>query len=220
MGIPTFTDKLVQEVLRMILEAVYEPIFFKYSHGFRPNKSCHTALKDIKHLFPGTRWFIEGDIKGCFDNINHHILVDIINSKIKDASFIQLIWKMLKAGYMENWQYHRTHSGTPQGGIVSPIFANIYLHELDKYVAKLAQEFNQPCEKYYTDEYTAIHNRMNHIKYRLSKAMDAEKNLLLEQLKSARAELLMTPAKSQTDKRIKYIRYADDCAPRMRGQAA
>ena len=137
LGIPTFTDKLIQEVLRMILEAVYEPIFSIRSHGFRPNKSCHTALKDIKYWFVGTKWFIEGDIKGCFDNINHHALIKIINAKIKDAKLIQLIWKFLKAGYMEEWKYNRTHSGTPQGGIISPILANIYLNELDKKVEQL-----------------------------------------------------------------------------------
>ena len=103
LGIPTFTDKLIQEALRMILEAVYEPVFLDCSHGFRPNRSCHTALKSIKKGFNGIRWFVEGDIKGCFDNINHLALVGIINSKIKDARLIKLIWKFLKAGYCEDW---------------------------------------------------------------------------------------------------------------------
>ena len=134
LGIPTFTDKLVQEVLRMILESVYEPIFSNNSHGFRPNRSCHTALKSLKREFSGVSWFIEGDIKGCFDNIDHQVLANVINAKIKDARLIQLIWKFLKAGYMEDWQYHATYSGCPQGGIVSPILANIYLNELDKFV--------------------------------------------------------------------------------------
>lgn len=102
LGIPTFTDKLVQEVLRMILEAVYEPIFSKYSHGFRPERSCHTALNSIKKEFTGVTWFVEGDIKGCFDNINHNVLVNIIDRKIKDQRLIQLVWKFLRAGYMEN----------------------------------------------------------------------------------------------------------------------
>lgn len=101
LGIPTFTDKLVQEVLRMILEAVYEPIFSNNSHGFRPEKSCHTALNSIKKEFTGTTWFVEGDIKGCFDNINHHVLVDIIGRKIKDARLIKLVWKFLRAGGLE-----------------------------------------------------------------------------------------------------------------------
>jgi RNA-directed DNA polymerase len=129
LGIPTFTDKLVQEVLRMILEAVYEPVFMDCSHGFRPNRSCHTALKDLKHQFHGTRWFIEGDIKGCFDNIDHQTLIGVIGNKVKDARLHKLIWKFLKVGYMEEWEYHSTYSGAPQGGIISPLFANIYLND-------------------------------------------------------------------------------------------
>jgi RNA-directed DNA polymerase len=210
LGIPTFTDKLVQEVLRMILESVYEPVFLNCSHGFRPSRSCHTALQSLKKEFTGARWFVEGDIKRCFDNIDHQALVEIVNMKIKDARLVKLIYKMLKTGYIEDWLYQKTYSGTPQGGIISPLFANIYLHELDKFVERVAKDFYQPSEKKYTDEYTAIHNRMNHIKYRLNKASGVEKEKLLAQLKSARAELLTTPAKLQTDKKIKYIRYADD----------
>lgn len=130
LGIPTFTDKLVQEVLRMVLEAVYEPVFLPVSHGFRPKRSCHTALKSLKMEFNGMRWFVEGDIKGCFDNIDHSVLVGLIHSKIKDARLIKLIYKFLKAGYLEDWKYHKTYSGTPQGGIISPLLANIYLHEM------------------------------------------------------------------------------------------
>ena len=154
LGLPTFTDKLVQEVLRMILESVYEPVFLKYSHGFRPRRSCHTALENLKKEFTGVRWFIEGDIKGCFDNIEHQTLINIISRKIKDARIIKLIWKFLKAGYMENWQYHKTYSGCPQGSGASPILSNIYLHELDKYVAEIMEKFNKPNKKNnYTDEY-------------------------------------------------------------------
>jgi RNA-directed DNA polymerase len=127
LGIPTFTDKLVQEVLRMIMEAVYEPVFLDCSHGFRPNRSCHTALGGMKRGFNGIRWFVEGDIKGCFDNINHNALTGFIRSKIADARLIKLIYKFLGAGYLEDWKYHNTYSGTPQGGIISPLLANIYL---------------------------------------------------------------------------------------------
>lgn len=111
LGLPVFTDKLIQEAIRMILEAIYEPIFSDYSHGFRPARSCHTALAQIKKEFTGARWFIEGDIKGYFDNINHAVLVEIINQKIKDARFLKLIRSFLKAGYMEDWKYHKTYSG-------------------------------------------------------------------------------------------------------------
>ena len=118
LGIPTFTDKLVQEALRMILEAVYEPIFAESSHGFRPNRSCHTALQSITHSFTGVRWFVEGDIKGFFDHIDHEVLVRLVGQKIKDARITQLLYKMLKAGYMEDWRFNHTISGTPQGGTV------------------------------------------------------------------------------------------------------
>jgi group II intron reverse transcriptase/maturase len=117
LGIPTFTDKLIQEVLRMILEAVYEPVFPDCSHGFRPKRSCHTALKSITKGFNGVRRFVEGDIKGCFDNINHAKLVEVIGAKIKDARIVKLVWKLLKAGYCENWKYNATYSGTPQGSL-------------------------------------------------------------------------------------------------------
>ena len=156
LGLPTFTDKLVQEVLRMILEAIYEPTFSDFSHGFRPNRDCHTALNSLKQEFTGVTWFIEGDIKGCFDNIDHHVLVGIINSKIKDARLIKLIWKFLKAGYMEDWKYNSTHSGCPQGGVISPIFSNIYLNELDKFAEKTAKEFYKPRDRVRTPEYTKI----------------------------------------------------------------
>jgi group II intron reverse transcriptase/maturase len=210
LGIPTFTDKLVQEVLRMVLEAVYEPIFLDCSHGFRPNRSCHTALKDLKHQFYGARWFVEGDIKGCFDNINHQVLVNVINAKIKDARLIKLIWKLLKAGYLENWQYYATYSGTPQGGIVSPVFANIYLHELDKFVMKLAEDFDRPRTQKYTEKYEKLRREVERIRRYLKNAEGTERERLIAELKTVRAELLKTPSKSQTDKRIRYIRYADD----------
>jgi group II intron reverse transcriptase/maturase len=144
LGIPTFTDKLVQEAIRMLLESVYEPVFLDCSHGFRPNRSCHTALKSLKNGFNGARWFIEGDIEGCFDNINHAVLAGVLQKKVKDARLIQLIYKFLKAGYLEDWKYHNTYSGTPQGGIISPLLANIYLHELDACVMSLIMGFGKP----------------------------------------------------------------------------
>ena len=210
LGIPTFTDKLVQEVLRMIIEAVYEPVFLDCSHGFRPKRSCHTALKDLKHQFHGTRWFVEGDIKGCFDNIDHAVLIGIIGNKIKDARLIKLLYKFLKAGYMEDWRYNKTYSGTPQGGIISPLLANVYLHELDKFVMQLKSDFDRPTSQHKTPEYNKLSSRAWRLKKKLKTATDEEKPLLLEAWKANKAEMLKIPSKSQTDKAIKYFRYADD----------
>ncbi|MGE6602614.1 reverse transcriptase domain-containing protein [Lysinibacillus fusiformis] len=127
LGIPSIDDKLVQEVVRRILEAIYETNFSPKSHGFRPNKSCQTALNQIEGTFTACKWFIEGDIKGFFDNIDHQILINILKKRIDDEKFLRLIWKFLKAGYVEEWNFHKTISGTPQGGIISPILSNIYL---------------------------------------------------------------------------------------------
>ena len=218
LGIPTFTDKLVQEVLRMILEAVYEPLFSNYSHSFRSNRSCHTALKSLKKEFTGVSWFIEGDIKTCFDNIDHHLLTDIIGTKIKDARLIKLIWKFLKVGYIEDWKYNSTYSGCPQGGIVSPILSNIYLNELDKFAAKTAREFYEPKARACNAEYANTASLRDRARYRLKTAKGQKKVELLKEIKSIKAKLHTIPFTSK--KVMKYIRYADDRAPRMRGQAA
>ena len=139
LGIPNFRDKLVQEVLRGLLEAYYEPQFSQNSHGFRPEKGCHTALKQIRQEFKAVTWFIEGDIKGCFDNINHDRLMEILGTKIHDNRLLNLIRSGLEAGVMDGWVYERTHSGTPQGGVLSPLLANIYLNELDHFVATILE---------------------------------------------------------------------------------
>ena len=217
LGIPTFTDKLVQEVLRMILEAVYEPIFLDVSHGFRPKRSCHTALKQLRREFNGTRWFVEGDIKGCFDNINHAVLVGLLSNKIKDARITKLIYKFLKAGYLENWQYHKTYSGTPQGGIISPLLANIYLHELDKFVMKLKSEFDTPGVGQITPEYRELHNEIKRLSHRLTKVTGEEREMVLAEYKPKRQKLMTIPCTAQNDKKLKYVRYADDFLIAVKG---
>ena len=211
LGLPTFTDKLVQEVMRMILEAVYEPTFSRFSHGFRPGRSCHTALAQIKHEFVGASWFIEGDIKGCFDNIDHTVLIQIIGKKIKDVRFINLIRLFLKAGYMEDWKYHGTYSGCPQGGISSPILANIYLNELDSFVEKLKASFDVRTPYKTTPEYHTIERKRINIKNKINRReFGAERDLLIAEYKELSAELYKTPARLCDDKKIKYVRYADD----------
>jgi len=210
LGIPSFRDKLLQEVIRRFLEAIYEPTFSDYSHGFRPGRSCHTALKQAKLYFVGARWFIEGDIKGCFDNIDHEKLIEILQGKIKDSRFINLIRAFLKAGYIEDWKYNQTFSGTPQGGILSPILANIYLNELDKKVMELKQAFDKPAERIFTREYGLIRSRIIHTREYLKTAEGEQREMLLEKLKMLKKQLLHVPYKDQTDKKIAYIRYADD----------
>lgn len=141
LGILSFEDKLVQEAVRMILEAIYKGHFEDSSHGFRPRRSCHTALTSIQRTFTGVKWFIEGDIKSFFDNIDHQILIEVLRKRIADERFLRLVWKFLKAGYVENRKYNRTYSGTPQGGIVSPIPANICLDPFDKYYERVCTDF-------------------------------------------------------------------------------
>jgi len=153
LGIPSFDDKLVQEVLRMVLEAIFERQFENSSHGFRTHRSCHTALIQVQRNFTASKWFIEGDIKGFFDNINHDVLIEILKERIADERFIRLIRKFLNAGYVEDWIFHKTYSGTPQGGIVSPILANIYLDKLDKYMKEYIFNFDKGDKRQDNVEY-------------------------------------------------------------------
>ena len=221
LGLPTFSDKLVQEVMRMILEAVYEPVFSNYSHGYRPGRSCHTALAQAKHEFVGAKWFIEGDIKGCFDNIDHAILIRILNRKIKDARFLKLVQAFLKAGYMEDWKYHGTYSGCPQGGILSPILSNVYLNELDSFVQKLSEKFNVNTRYKLTPAYHAIENARRSLKKKIDRRESgAERDAMIADYKKLSAELRKTPAKMCDDKKIKYIRYADDFLIAVNGSKA
>ena len=143
LGIPSFRDKLLGTVLKLILEAIYEPTFSEASHGFRPERSCHTALEASQRNRMGTRWWVEGDIKGFFDNVNHDTLLRILSKRITDKRFLHLIGQFLKAGYVEDWRYHQTYSGVPQGGTLSPMLSNIYLNELDQAMAAKIATFNQ-----------------------------------------------------------------------------
>lgn len=131
----------------MILEAIYEGSFDANSHGFRPKRSCHTALRQIQQTFNGARWFIEGDIKGFFDNINHDVMISILRKRIDDERFIRLIRKFLNAGYIEDWVFNKAYSGTPQGGIISPILANIYLDQFDRYMREYISQFDKGKER-------------------------------------------------------------------------
>lgn len=204
LGIPNFTDKLVQEVLRMVLEAYYEPRFRNSSHGFRPGRGCHTALANLQYKFKGAAWFIEGDIRGCFDNIDHEVLMAILARDIQDGRLLNLLRMGLKAGYLENWQYNRTYSGTPQGGILSPLLANIYLHELDAYIEDmLIPQYTRGKKRAYNPEYGKVGNDIK----------VARKTGNEERVKQLMTQYRKLPSQNVNDpnfRRLQYIRYADD----------
>lgn len=217
LGIQSGNDKLVQEVVKMILESIYEPVFRKTSHGFRPNKSCQTALQQIQNTFTGANWFVEGDIHACFDSFNHHTIIQLLRKRIDDETFIQLIWKFLKAGYMEQWTYNRTYSGVPQGSGVSPVLANVYLHELDKFMESYAQTFNKGIKKTLDPEYKKAFKRASYFRCKgrskwndLSTEERRTRTKKLRQLEETEREMTPTIPLDETYKRIQYVRYADD----------
>jgi group II intron reverse transcriptase/maturase len=220
LGIPTFSDRVVQSALKLILEALYEPVFLDCSHGFRPRRGCHTALAAI-YDNPKVRidWIVEGDIQGCFDNVNHHILIRLLQRRIADDCLLQLIAKFLSAGYFEREAWNPTITGTPQGGILSPLLANIYLHELDQYVLtefganQEPSQSKQEAAQRENPEWKRIQDRIDYLRAMLDgrrKAtgnaddLHADLQALLKQRKAT--PYLLRPIKS----RITYVRYADD----------
>ncbi len=204
LGLPTWTDKLLQEVIRSLLEAYYEPQFSQASHGFRPQRGCHTALSQIQQTWKGTHWFIEGDIAACFDRLDHEVLLKILAENIHDNRFLRLIKHLLQAGYLEEWRYHTTLSGAPQGGIVSPILSNIYLDQLDHFM-----------ETHLIPRYTQGHKRKENPVYRryLQQVAAARKKEEHQQAQKLLRLAQQLPSKDPTDptyRRLRYIRYADD----------
>lgn len=204
LGLPTWTDKLLQEVMRSLLEAFYEPRFSVHSHGFRPGKGCHTALAEIYRTWKGVHWFLEGDLRGCFDNIDHQILVSIIREDIHDNRFLRLLEGLLKAGYCEQWNYAPTLSGTPQGGIISPLLSNIYLDRLDKFV-----------EQVLIPAYTRGEERREHPEYRRLVGLacyyrSVGKHEKAEELSKQYRQMPSRDFYDPDYRRLLYVRYADD----------
>jgi group II intron reverse transcriptase/maturase len=205
LGIPSWSDKLLHEVMRSILDAYYEPRFSPTSHGFRPGRGCHTALRDISNAWSGTVWFIEGDIKGCFDNIDHSVLLSILREKIHDHRFLTLVENLLKAGYLEQWTYRPTLSGTPQGGIVSPVLTNIYLDKLDKFVDQtLIPMSTRGVGRRQRPEYQRLYRQIRKLQE------DGAPKEILKPLLAGFRILRSNDPFDPNYRRLRYIRYADD----------
>jgi group II intron reverse transcriptase/maturase len=204
LGMPVWSDKLVQEVIRLILEAYYDVQFSDRSHGFRPERGCHRALREIHETWPGTTWFIEGDISHCFDKLSHELLLEILSEHIHDGRFINLMRELFDAGYMEDWTFNQTLSGVPQGGIVSPILSNILLDKLDKFVeTTLIPQYTKGVRRKASAEYSNLIT--NACKYR--QRGNVEK---AEQLKKLAQTMPSKDVNDPNYRRLKYVRYADD----------
>jgi len=204
LGLPTWTDKLVSEVMRLLLEAYYEPQFSDRSHGFRPRRGCHTALRQVATVWTGTTWFIESDIARCFDSLDHDVMIGILGEKISDNRFLRLAQNMLKAGYMEDWTWNATLSGAPQGGVISPLLSNIYLHKLDEF-----------AETVLMPEYTRGKLRERNPEYRKveSQLAKARKHGDRDAVRTLGKRLRQLPSQDMADpgyRRLRYVRYADD----------
>ena len=215
LGIQSSDDKLVQQVIKMMLESIYKDTFTDTSHGFRPNRSCQTALSQIKINFTGVRWFIEGDIHSYFDMVDHHVLVNILRRRIKDEAFISLIWKFLRAGHMKNGQLHRPDRGLHQGSIISPILANIYLNELDCFMVTYKTSFDKGIKRQLSKEYISIQNKEQRLRKSISGLTKSsrERNIKLKELKTLRNQRVNMSCSQPMDSSFRiifYQRYADD----------
>lgn len=190
LAIPPYQDRLVQEVMRTILETIYEPIFSNHSHGFRPGRSQHTALRHLKALSNGFNWCIEGDVSNFFDSMDHTVLLTLLSKKIKDPKFINLINKMLKTKIMAAGNpIAVNYVGSPQGSIISPLLSNILLHEFDTYMENYIRAFNKGKSRKRNNAYDRLYRKGG--------------------VKAARSVLYYDP-KDPAYRRVHYVRYADD----------
>jgi group II intron reverse transcriptase/maturase len=204
LGVPSWSDKLLQEVIRSLLDAYYEPQFSDHSHGFRPGRGCHSALRTIQHTWTGTKWFIEGDIRACFDTISHEVLLHILAEKIHDQRFLRLLRHLLQAGYLEHWTYHQTLSGTPQGAILSPLLSSLVLDRLDQYVDQvLLPAYTRGIRRRVNPAYNAITTKLHHLRRQGRKAE-------ARQLQQQQRRLPSGDPLDPSYRRLRYVRYADD----------
>jgi group II intron reverse transcriptase/maturase len=210
-GIPTTLDKIVQKAMALLLELIYEPDFSRFSHGFRPNRGYHTALKQLSG-WSGTQWAIEGEIKGgFFDNVNHHLLASLLQKKIGDQQFIDLYWKLVKAGYVEEGVKGYSLVGVPQGGIISPILSNIYLHEFDLFIEGLIKVYHSETKDITKriPAYDKITRRIQYLRdnYHQVRVRNMEIN---EEIDNLRKQRRFFNSRLHNRLRLWYVRYADD----------
>ncbi len=204
LGLPSWSDKLVGEVVRLLLEAYYEPQFSDHSHGYRPGRGCHTALRDVALTWTGTTWFIEGDISRCFDRLDHQVMLTTLGEKIHDARSLRLVSNMLRAGYLEDWVWNATLSGAPQGGVLSPILSNIYLDRLDKFVdTVLMPEYTRGVRRNSNPEYSRVKNALHRARKRGDHAA-------VRALRKQQRSLPTLDPQDPEYRRLRYVRYADD----------
>lgn len=204
LGIPTWSDKLLQEVMRLILEAYYEPQFSPASHGFRPARGCHTALDEVYHCWLGTKWFVEGDIAKCFDSLDHSVLESMLREKVHDNRFLRLIGNLLRTGYLEEWRYNATLSGSPQGSVLSPVLSNVYLDRLDRFVeTTLLPKYNHGDRRKRDPAWERTRRQ----------AVKLEKSGCRREAGLLRRQMKQIPSLDPMDpdyRRLRYVRYADD----------
>jgi group II intron reverse transcriptase/maturase len=214
LGLPPWSDKIVGEVIRLLLEAYYEPRFSGYSHGFRPGRGCHTALTDVAKTWTGTAWFIESDISDCFGSLDHEIMLSALAENINDNRFLRLIKQMLKAGYLEDWEWNATLSGVPQGGVVSPVLSNIYLDRMDKF-----------AETVLIPEYTRGQVRARNPAYRqtesaIRRARRSGDRAAVRELRQQQRSMPNGDPRDPGYRRLRYTRYADLCRARHKSAYA
>jgi group II intron reverse transcriptase/maturase len=204
LGLPSWSDKLLGEVIRLLLEAYYEPQFSDHSHGYRPDRGCHTALRDVAVGWTGTTWFIEGDISHCFDELDHSVMLATLGEKIHDNRFLRLVGQMLAAGYLEDWVWNATLSGAPQGGVLSPCLSNIYLDRLDRFVeTTLLPGYTRGDRRRRNADYEKV-------KYALARARKHGDRAMVRALRKQQRRLAVQDPNDPGYRRLRYVRYADD----------
>ena len=216
------TISLMNTVDRFIFRAVYQQMaklwegeFSEHSYAYQDNKGTQKAVEQaVAYMEAGNIWSAELDIKNFFDNINHGVMIEILRERISDERFLRLIRKFLNAGYLEEWHFNKTYSGTPQGGIISPILANIYLDKFDKYIKKYAQDFNKGKVRHRNKDIGKLNNRIHYLKKRIKEVTDVDiLDTMREELRSKQQQILTMPSGNDMDesfRRLKYVRYADD----------